>query len=348
VKIDPQPVAADKPARVDEIMQHLSAIVEYSHDAILSKDLNGVITSWNSGARRLFGYDAEEAIGQSITILIPDDRQDEEHGILQRLRAGELTDHYETVRRRKDGSLVNVSLTVSPIRDTSGAIVGASKIVRDISDRLRLVEQQSLLLGEMQHRTKNLAAVIEALAWQSRPAGEPAVDAFLTLFLGRLRALLSAGELVFSTSRREADLRRIFELVLQPFVDPARPSPISLQGPSVSVPEKTAGAFALAAHELATNALKYGALKSPDGRISVTWSVMPAGRDSRISVAWKETGGPAIVHPSENRGFGSRVIRFAAAQEREGKTEIAFEPDGLRCTFEFLADPIAAPSSTNP
>ena len=110
MKIDPQPVAADKPARVDEIMQHLSAIVEYSHDAILSKDLNGVITSWNSGARRLFGYDAEEAIGQSITILIPDDRQDEEHGILQRLRAGELTDHYETVRRRKDGSLVNVYL----------------------------------------------------------------------------------------------------------------------------------------------------------------------------------------------------------------------------------------------
>jgi PAS domain S-box-containing protein len=337
-KIDPQPARANNPARVDEIMQHLSAIVEYSHDAILSKDLDGVITSWNEGAKRLFGYAAEEVIGQSVTILIPDDRQDEERAILERLRAGEATNHFETIRLRKDGGAVHVSLTVSPIRDAAGAIVGASKIVRDISDRLRLAEQQSLLLDEMQHRVKNLTAVIEALAWQSRPAGEPAVDAFLTVFLGRLRALLSTGELVISSSKRDADLERVFELVLAPFVDPAKPSPISLVGPSVSVPERTAGALALAAHELATNALKYGALKSPEGRVSIAWTAEPNVDQSRICVVWKETGGPEIPGPPERRGFGSRVIRAVAAQEREGKTEIAFERDGLRCTFEFLTD----------
>jgi PAS domain S-box-containing protein len=108
------------------------AIVESSVDAIISKDLAGVIITWNRGAQRLFGYTAEEAIGRSVTMLIPADRPDEEPMILGRVRRGERIDHYETVRRRKDGSLVDISLTVSPIKDEAGNIVGASKIARDI------------------------------------------------------------------------------------------------------------------------------------------------------------------------------------------------------------------------
>jgi PAS domain S-box-containing protein len=113
----------------------LAAIVESSDDAIVSKDLNGVITSWNHGAELLFGYPAEEAIGRSITILIPPDRLSEEDLVLSRIRRGERVEHFETVRVRKDSRLVNVSLTVSPIRDAGGTVVGASKIARDISDR---------------------------------------------------------------------------------------------------------------------------------------------------------------------------------------------------------------------
>src|SRR5262249_47937314 len=107
---------------------HYAAIIESSDDAILSKDLNGVITRWNRGAEHIFGYVAEEAVGQSVTILIPPDRHDEEPMILDRIRRGERIEHYETVRQRKDGSLVNISLTVSPIKDGDGKIVGASKI----------------------------------------------------------------------------------------------------------------------------------------------------------------------------------------------------------------------------
>lgn len=118
----------------------LAAIVETSDDAIITKDLNGIITSWNRGAEQIFGYTAEEAIGKSITMLMPEDRTDEEPEILNRIRNGERVDHYETVRCRKDGTRVNISLSVSPLYNESGQVVGASKIARDITERMRAYE----------------------------------------------------------------------------------------------------------------------------------------------------------------------------------------------------------------
>ncbi len=126
----------------------IAAIVKSSDDAIVSKDLNSIITSWNQGAERLFGYSAEEAIGKSVTMLIPPDRQDEEPAILARIRRGERVEHYESVRQRKDSSTIDISLTISPIRDKDGKIVGASKIARDISFRKRAEEQQRLIFRE--------------------------------------------------------------------------------------------------------------------------------------------------------------------------------------------------------
>ena len=134
---------------VDFMLAHLAAIVEYSDDAIISKDLNGIITSWNRGAQHLFGYTAGEMVGQPVHHLIPEDRLHEEPLILERLRRGERIDHYETVRKRKDGTLIEISLSVSPIKDRDGRIVGASKIARAISERKQ---------GE-----RNLANLVEAL-----------------------------------------------------------------------------------------------------------------------------------------------------------------------------------------
>ena len=153
--------------RAENAAQLLASIVESSDDAIISKDLNGIIMSWNAGAELLFGYSAEEAVGQPVTMLIPSDRVDEEPGILQRIRRGERVDHYDTLRRRKDGTLVNISLTVSPVKDARGMIVGASKIAHDISERKRAQEQERLLAGEMKHRIKNSLATVQALATQT-------------------------------------------------------------------------------------------------------------------------------------------------------------------------------------
>ena len=126
--------------RAEQATRLLAAIVESSHDAIVSKTLNGVITSWNKGAERLFGYAAEEAVGQNITLIIPPERRDEERTIVEQLTRGELIDHFETVRMRKDGSLIDVSLTISPMKDASGRVVGASKLARDITERKQAEE----------------------------------------------------------------------------------------------------------------------------------------------------------------------------------------------------------------
>ena len=148
---------ADESARA-----HLAAIVESSDDGIVSKDLQGVVKSWNRGAERIFGYAAEEMIGRPIAMIIPPDRLGEEEEILARLRRGECVDHFETVRRRKDGQLIDVSLTISPVRDRSGRIVGASKIARDISDRKHdeaaLRDLNENLERHVAERTRELAA----------------------------------------------------------------------------------------------------------------------------------------------------------------------------------------------
>ena len=181
---------ADKHTR-----ERLVAIVESCDDAILSKDLNGIILSWNAGARRLFGYEAEEVLGKCVTILIPDDRQDEEPRILERIRRGERVLPYETVRRRKDGSLVDISLTISPIKDASGRVIGASKIARDISDRKRAeaalakaAELQELLVAELSHRVKNTLATVVSIAEQSFSRDQPPEHA-CQAFRHRIRAL---------------------------------------------------------------------------------------------------------------------------------------------------------------
>src|ERR1043165_314126 len=140
----------------------LAAIVESSDDAIISKDLNGIITSWNRGAEDLFGYTSAEAVGQSITILIPPDRLAEEDMVLGHIRRGERIEHFDTIRRRKDGTLVPISLTVSPIRDAAGVVVGASKIARNISERRRiegeLQELQRRLMGRAMGSARRLGS----------------------------------------------------------------------------------------------------------------------------------------------------------------------------------------------
>ena len=129
----------------------LAAIVESSTDAIISKDLNSVIITWNKGAEKIFGYTSDEMVGTSITRLIPADRQDEENHILGKIKSGESMDHFETLRQTKGGRLIHVSVTASPIKDSTGKIVGVSKVARDISERIRLDDARRM--SETRYRT---------------------------------------------------------------------------------------------------------------------------------------------------------------------------------------------------
>src|SRR5262245_46245936 len=190
----------------EERSRWLASIVESSDDAIVSTNLDGAITSWNRGAERLFGYFAEEVVGKSITILLPPDRSDEEPAILNRVRDGEHVDHYETVRQRKDGSLIDISLTVSPIKNRDGEIIAASKISQDITERKRAEAQIAILAREAEHRAKNMLANVLATVHLSR---SDTPDGLKRAIEGRVQALANVHSLVVQSGWTGAELRSI-------------------------------------------------------------------------------------------------------------------------------------------
>jgi PAS domain S-box-containing protein len=251
----------------EERSRWLASIVETSNDAIISKDLEGTITSWIRGAERIFGYTAEEAIGKPVTILSPEDRLSEAPEILDRIRRGERVDHYETVRRRKDGSLIDISLTVSPLENANGRIVGATKIARDITERKRVHERQKLVVSEMKHRIKNSLATIQAIATQTFSQHAKERDAFIA----RLHALDRAHDLLTSETWERVSLRAAVIRALEPFQEQHRDR-ITIDGPDhLWLDSAKAVMVAMVVHELATNASKYGALSNGTGLLDVTW-----------------------------------------------------------------------------
>jgi PAS domain S-box-containing protein len=317
----------------DEASARLAAIVESSDDAIVSKDLNGIVLTWNRGAERLFGYAAEEIVGRSITILIPPDRQDEESGILERLRRGERVDHYETVRRRKDGSLVEISLTVSPVRNAKGKIIGASKVARDITERRRAEERQNLLLREMSHRVRNLFALagsLVTLSTRSADTPEHLADAVRT----RMGALARAQDLTLpdfagggERTHKATTLPALLRAIVAPYVQSERQDAerVRLSGPEMWVRDSAVTSLALLLNEFAANAAKYGALSSPTGHVDVRWSIPK----DELLLTWRERGGPPVDGAPEGEGFGTLLARGTVEGQLGGRISRDWKPEGL-------------------
>jgi PAS domain S-box-containing protein len=308
--------------------EHFAAIVNSSDDAIISKDLNGVIRTWNKAAERIFGYSEQEAVGRPVVMLIPAERQDEEPEILQRIRRGERIEHYETQRRRKDGSLIDISLTVSPILNARGEIVGASKIARDITDKKRAEATRELLLHEIKHRVKNTLGTVQAIASQTfREAPRQERDAFTA----RLRALSEAHDLL---TRRDFDQVPAGDMVmraLRPFQE-SHAERIAASGENIPLSANQALLLAMAIHELATNAVKYGALSNQAGTVRLNWRVQN-GDGRRLILNWRESGGPPVAAPSR-KGFGTSLLE-RALQPEHGGTQIQFLPAGVACALEM-------------
>ena len=239
----------------NEQLRRLASIVECSDDAIYSRSLDGIITSWNKGAEQIFGYTAEEAIGKPITILIPSDRRDEELAILERVPRGERIKYYETVRQRKDGSLIVISLSVSPVRSAEGEIVGASKIARDITERKRSEEQIATLARKAEHRTKNVLATVQAAVNLSQ---SKTLDGLKRVIEGRIQALANVHALFVKTRWKGAELSSLAVQELAPYLH-GNEARLRIDGPQLLLDPNTAQTVAMTLHELATNAAKYGA-----------------------------------------------------------------------------------------
>jgi PAS domain S-box-containing protein len=299
-----------------------SSVIESSHDAIVTKDLNGIITSWNAGAEHIFGYKPEEVLGKSVTILIPPDHENEEPAILERIRRGERIDHYDTIRMRKDGTRLDISLTISPVRDAAGKIIGASKIARDITTRKRTEAQIKYLAGETEHRTKNILATVQAVVQLTRAENVPE---FKKAIEGRIQALANVHRLFVESRWAGAELHDLVSEELAPYrrADGAR---ISIEGPKLLLEPNAAQTMAVVCHELATNAAKYGALSVGDGRVAVTWN---STLDGRLVLCWNESGGPPVTAPM-HEGFGTRVMGKMVQQSR-GEVRFDWRPAGLVC-----------------
>jgi len=308
--------------RAEHAAQRLVAIVESSDDAIISKDLNGVIASWNDAAERLFGYRADEVIGKPVTILIPPENHHEEPSILDRIRRGVRIDHYETVRRRKDGSMVDISLTVSPIRNTSGRIVGASKIARDISERKEAEARRDLLTRELHHRTKNLFSVVQAVVSRSF-AGKRTVEEAQKAVLDRVHSLGQVHILLIDKEWQGTDIRELVDNEMRAFSDR-----VTTSGPPLILNPQAAQSFALALHELTTNASKYGALSSAHGRVLIDWSVDSRNGSGQFAFRWQEHYGPPVLAP-EQRGFGRTVLEQVMAEFADAPPKIDFARSGV-------------------
>ena len=307
--------------------EHLAAIVASSDDAIVSKTIDGQVTSWNAAAARLFGYDASEMIGQPITRIIPPELHKEEERILAQLRRNERIDHFETTRVAKDGRQIDISLCVSPLRDKSGQVVGASKVARDITERKQAEKLQRLLVEELNHRVKNTLATIQAIANQSMRRAKSPAD-FVSGFSGRLQALARAHDLLTQTKLQGAEIMDVIrDQVLLGRLDDRR---VACGGPTLMLDPQAAMNLALVVHELATNARKYGALSRPDGHLSVTWEIRTNG-EHELVLEWKERGSKKIAVPTE-RGFGSTLIE-QTLKAHGGKASIRYAADGLTGTF---------------
>src|SRR6478736_4172271 len=322
----------------------LASVVETSEDAIITKDLNGIITSWNKGAERIFGYEANEMIGKPISLLIPPDRPDEEPSILARLRKGQRIEHYETVRRRKTGELIDISLSVSPLSDATGKIVGASKIARDIT-------VQSLLLGEMRHRINNLFAITNSLVSLCARLSKTPTEMEAAI-KERLAALSRAHQLTRrGLIQQESEfsdlptLKGLIHAIFAPYVAAGSNSPerMVVTGCDQEINDSAITNIALLLHELATNAAKYGALSASAGVVHIDCS----NKEDWLVMTWEERGGPPINGPPNREGFGGSLARKIVANQFSGRFSNEWNSNGLTIRIEIpLAhlNPVKEPS----
>ncbi len=225
-------------------------------------------------------------------------------------------------------------LCAVPLSGRDGRVAEWVSILSDTHDRKLAQEQRDIVLGELRHRLKNLMAVISSLATSSKPRDEPAVDAFLKKFLGRLHALSAAGEMMLATDRVAIEAGAVVRATLAPFMadNAAR---FRIEGPPLFLSEETGGTLALGVHELATNAIKYGALSVPEGEVALIWRIEAAAEGELVTIEWTERGGPPAAIPNRE-GFGTRVVKFVPAREKSGNTVIEYKPEGLICRITFL------------
>lgn len=311
----------------------LEMLLESATDyAIIGLDLDGLVMIWNRGACNLMQWTEQEMLGQPAAVFFtPEDRQAGiPHGEMQSsVQNGRASD--ERWHLKKDSSRFFASGEMMPLKDEGGVVQGFVKIIRDQTARKLAEERQTLLAQELAHRVKNTLAVVQAISSQTLRDEVPFAQA-RDAFNARLMALSRAHDVLLHGSWTTASLRELVAGVASLHGD-GRPERFHFAGPDVHVGPKAALSFALILHEMCTNAVKYGALSVPQGRVSVLWEIIEDG-DPILWFRWEETGGPPVAQPSK-RGFGSRLIQHSFSQHSGGAVVLEYPPEGVRLSVKF-------------
>jgi two-component system CheB/CheR fusion protein len=317
--------------RLEEERARLAAIVQVSQDAIIGTSPDGTITSWNPGAETLLGLSAHEVIGRGIATVVSESKAGEMLALVEKMRRGDRVEQYAIERQAKDGGTIPISLNISPVRDKAGKVIGGAIIARDISERRRADQLHALMLDELDHRVKNTLATVQAIATHSLQGTDIEVRR-REIFEARIVALAQAHNLLTRGNWKGASLREILLQELEPYrtVDKDR---FRVEGAELLLTPKAAVALAMAFHELATNAAKYGAFSVPSGKVRVTWETLAASPEM-LHLTWVESDGPEITQPIR-KGFGARLIERGLSLELDGQARLDFEPAGLVCTIEM-------------
>ena len=329
-----------------ESEQRLAATYAHAAIGIAEVDEEGRLLRINDATCAITGYSREELLTMSIfEVTHPDDREWDSDTYREQARGKGAGYIVEKRLIRKDGRVIWIDVRSSTVRDAAGRFLYGIRVVHDITDRKQAEMRQKLLLDELNHRVKNTLATVQSLATQTlRGAGSP--EQFRRTFEARIVALSKTHDLLTTRNWQGADLKDVIAQQLAPYAaDPAR---LVLDGAAVALTPRAALTLSMVLHELATNAVKYGALSVPSGRLQVRWTIEQAGQSApgvpdRLKVLWQETGGPP-VRPPERRGFGSRLIERSTS-ELDGETEFEFDPAGVRYCVSIPLTPSNALSS---
>ncbi len=288
---------------------------------------------YTSISNSMFGRSAEHILGHTDEEILPPDGGAAIIALKREALASGRAKRAEFALNEVAG-VRWYDLHVEPLFDGTGAIVGMTCASVDVTDRKEGEAHLRLLLRELTHRSKNLLAVIQAMARQTaRHSGS--IDGFLSQFAARLQALASSHDLLVRESWRGASLRELVRSQL------GSDSQIAFEGPEVALKPEAAQNLGLALHELAINARKFGALSVPDGRVSIRWSLYDGGKDNSVELNWLEQFGPK-VKARRKRGFGSVVIERNLARSLDAQVDLEFEPGGVRCRIVIPASQVLA------
>ncbi len=295
--------------------------------AIITMDATGCVTSWNVGAQLIMGYAEAEIVGRSGDVVFTaEDRANGRFDTEMRRAAETGRACNERWHLRRDGSRFWASGLMMPLLDADGRPHGFLNILRDRTEIQATAERRELLMGEMSHRISNTFAIVQAVATQTRRHTETAAE-FNAVFGARLGVLARSNNVLTLADWQDAPLRDVIESALAAHDN--EPGRINAEGPAVMLGSSMAMAASLSFHELATNAVKYGALSVPEGRVEIAWTISRTRNGARnVDIAWREHGGPA-VEPPARRGFGSQLLEKGIPSG--GTVKLNFRPEGLEC-----------------